>query len=77
MWPQTIWTRPKPHGTMVFAMGTARSFELIDVDDYLQGEFESEIRHEYVAGTVYAMCSDPTQKFEFPVAVVRGSTTRT
>lgn len=36
-------------------MSTARSFELIDVDDYLQGELNSDVRHEYVAGTVYAM----------------------
>ena len=37
------------------AMRTVRSFELIAVDDYLQGELISEVRHEYVAGTVYAM----------------------
>lgn len=27
----------------------------IGVDDYLAGELESEVRHEYVAGRVYAM----------------------
>ena len=32
----------------------AQSFT-IDVDDYLHGEQESPIRHEYIAGPVYAM----------------------
>ena len=32
----------------------AQSFT-IDVDDYLHGEQESPIRHEYIAGQVYAM----------------------
>lgn len=27
----------------------------ISVDDYLQGELNSDIRHEYVAGNVYGM----------------------
>ncbi len=36
-------------------MSTAKSLILISVEDYLQGEQESEVRHEYVAGTVYAM----------------------
>jgi hypothetical protein len=27
----------------------------IGVDDYLAGELQSEVRHEYVAGQVYAM----------------------
>ena len=36
-------------------MSTARSLELISVDDYLQGELTSENRHEYVAGVVHAM----------------------
>ncbi len=36
-------------------MSTAKSLILISVEDYLQGEQASEVRHEYVAGTVYAM----------------------
>jgi len=27
----------------------------IGVDDYLRGELESDVRHEYVGGQVYAM----------------------
>jgi Uma2 family endonuclease len=33
----------------------AHSDDLISVEDYLQGERTSEIRHEYVGGHVYAM----------------------
>ena len=36
-------------------MSTARSLELVTVEDYLRGELESEIWHEYVAGVVYAL----------------------
>lgn len=36
-------------------MSTAPSFEPISVPDYLAGELDSDIRHEYVAGYVYAM----------------------
>src|SRR5438445_4801884 len=33
----------------------AQSQHLLSVEDYLEGERVSEIRHEYVAGRVYAM----------------------
>ena len=36
-------------------MSTAESFNLISVDEYLLGEQESEVRHEYLGGVVYAM----------------------
>lgn len=36
-------------------MSTAESFNLITVNEYLRGEEESEGRHEYVGGVVYAM----------------------
>jgi Uma2 family endonuclease len=37
-------------------MGTTPAqHTVIDVDDYLAGERESEVRHEYVAGQVYPM----------------------
>lgn len=36
-------------------MQTALETTYLSVDDYLAGEKLSEIRHEYVAGTVYAM----------------------
>jgi len=41
---------------MEAAMGTTPAHTtLISVDDYLAGELQSEVRHEYVAGQVYAM----------------------
>jgi len=41
---------------MEVAMGTTPAHTtLISVDDYLAGELQSEVRHEYVAGQVYAM----------------------
>ncbi|MGC1953289.1 MAG: Uma2 family endonuclease [Gammaproteobacteria bacterium] len=36
-------------------MGSRASQELIGVEEYLAGEKDSEVRHEYVAGHVYAM----------------------
>lgn len=36
-------------------MGMANARTFTPVDEYLQGELETEIRHEYVNGTVYAM----------------------
>jgi len=36
-------------------MSTAESLNLISVEDYLQGELESDVRHEYLGGMVYAM----------------------
>jgi Uma2 family endonuclease len=34
---------------------TAQSEQLVSVEDYLEGELFSEIRHEYVGGYIYAM----------------------
>jgi hypothetical protein len=40
-------------------MGTTPAqHTVIDVDDYLAGERESEVRHEYVAGQVYPVSAD-------------------
>ncbi|PJC13415.1 MAG: Uma2 family endonuclease, partial [Comamonadaceae bacterium CG_4_9_14_0_8_um_filter_60_18] len=36
-------------------MNLAIKNHAISVDDYLQGELQSDIRHEYLAGEVYAM----------------------
>jgi Uma2 family endonuclease len=36
-------------------MNTARPVEFLSVQDYLDGELHSEIRHEYIGGIVYAM----------------------
>lgn len=36
-------------------METAESTERLTVEDYLAGELRSEVRHEYLGGTVYAM----------------------
>lgn len=36
-------------------MGAALKLNLISVEDYLAGELESEIKHEYLGGVVYAM----------------------
>ena len=36
-------------------MSTEKSQELIRVEEYLQNEQNSEVRHEYVDGRVYAM----------------------
>ena len=36
-------------------MSTVRRPDLISVDEYLAGELDSPIKHEYVAGVVYAM----------------------
>src|SRR5438067_137815 len=37
------------------AGAVAQSQQLISVEDYLEGERHSEVRHEYVGGHVYAM----------------------
>ena len=37
------------------AMSSARRTNLISVDEYLAGELESNIKHEFVAGVVHAM----------------------
>jgi Uma2 family endonuclease len=36
-------------------MSTARQTGFVSVDDYLAGEQQSSVKHEYVAGLVYAM----------------------
>jgi Uma2 family endonuclease len=36
-------------------MTAARKIELVSVDDYLEGELRSPIKHEYLGGAVYAM----------------------
>jgi Uma2 family endonuclease len=36
-------------------MSTARITELISVEDYLEGELFSQVKHEYIAGAVFAM----------------------
>lgn len=38
-------------------MSAALSWNLISVDDYLNGELISPIKHEYIGGVVYAMAS--------------------
>lgn len=40
---------------MITPMTAARKWSLISVEDYLAGELESPIKHEYVGGVVYAM----------------------
>ena len=41
-------------------MSAAKQMELISVEDYLTGELDSEIRHEYLGGFVYAMAGART-----------------
>jgi Uma2 family endonuclease len=36
-------------------MSTAEKLNLVSVEDYLEGELVSPLKHEYVAGVVYAM----------------------
>ena len=36
-------------------VSAAKQIELISIDDYLAGELISHIKHEYLAGVVYAM----------------------
>jgi Uma2 family endonuclease len=36
-------------------MSTARRLNLVSVEDYLAGELVSSVKHEYLAGVVYAM----------------------
>src|SRR5262245_42411134 len=36
-------------------MTAAKKLNLISVDDYLAGELDSPIKHEYIGGVVYAM----------------------
>ena len=44
-----------PHFHAYDAMSTAHRFQSISVEDYLEGELTAEVRHEYIAGEVYAM----------------------
>lgn len=37
----------------------AGTIQLISIDDYLQGELRSPVKHEYLGGTVYAMAGAP------------------
>src|SRR2546423_8717771 len=37
------------------SMETAKKLGMVTVGDYLSGELRSEVRHEYVGGSVYAM----------------------
>lgn len=41
-------------------MTAAKQIELVSVEDYLAGELDSEIRHEYLGGYVYAMAGART-----------------
>ena len=41
-------------------MTAAKRIELISVDQYLAGELVSDVRHEYLAGRVYAMAGGLT-----------------
>ena len=36
-------------------MSTAHKLDLVSIDDYLEGELRSPIKHEYLGGVVYAM----------------------
>mgnify|MGYP000266771273 CR=1 FL=1 len=36
-------------------MSTARIIESISVEDYLEGELDAAVKHEYIAGAVFAM----------------------
>jgi Uma2 family endonuclease len=46
-----------PHSTdaEMQTMTAARKWNLVSVDDYLAGELVSPVKHEYLAGVVYAM----------------------
>jgi len=48
-------TSPLMYRKVGMASALAQSDPLISVEDYLEGERHSEIRHEYVGGYVYAM----------------------
>ena len=39
----------------VVVMTAARKIELISIEDYLAGEQRSQVKHEYLGGTIYAM----------------------
>jgi Uma2 family endonuclease len=41
-------------------MTAAKRITLISIDDYLAGELVSDVRHEYLAGRVYAMAGGKT-----------------
>jgi hypothetical protein len=36
-------------------MTAAQKLDLISVEDYLAGELESQVKHEYLGGIVYAL----------------------
>ena len=42
----------------------ARRTALISTEEYLRGELESDVKHEYVAGAVYAMAGAKNQHNE-------------
>jgi hypothetical protein len=37
------------------SMTAAKQIEWISAEDYLAGKFDSEVKHEYLGGNVYAM----------------------
>ena len=46
---------PKPNMILGGDMSAALKWNLVSVDDYLAGELESPMKHEYLGGVVYAM----------------------
>ena len=38
----------------LMSITAARKIEVVSIEDYLEGELRSEIKHEYLGGTVYA-----------------------
>lgn len=44
-----------------FAMQAVQSASFLSVEDYLAGELQSEIRHEYLGGAVYAMAGSSAE----------------
>ena len=65
-WPDSLvllsFTVPEPQQRSAimayirkFMMSTVRKIDFITVEDFLAGEQESAVKHEYVAGRIYAM----------------------
>ena len=46
---------PRPDYNKLSIMTAAEKLNLISVEDYLAGELESPVKHEYLGGVVYAM----------------------
>src|SRR5262249_19738488 len=46
---------PYPAQRYTDAMSTAEKWNLVSVEDYLAGELDSPLKHEYLRGVVYAM----------------------